>query len=68
MDPFDSGLVEWIFFFGNMSTQEGGEEIRTSDFRFIRRNLQPIKIPIRDESSGYLYIKHQMWIIYTSNI
>jgi hypothetical protein len=36
------------YYFFNMSTQEKREEIRISDFRFIRGGLKPIELLLRD--------------------
>jgi hypothetical protein len=37
-----------FYFFFDMSTQERGEEIRTSDLRFMRRGPQSIELPFWD--------------------
>jgi hypothetical protein len=38
-------IITFFFFFFEMSTQEGGEGIQTSDIRFMRRDFQPIELP-----------------------
>jgi hypothetical protein len=40
-----------IFFF-DMSTQEGGGEIRTNNLRFMRCGLQPIELPLGNNPFG----------------
>lgn len=35
-------------FFCDMSTQEGGEGIRTNNLRFMRRGSQPIELLLED--------------------
>jgi hypothetical protein len=39
-----------FFFFFDMSTQEGGGEIRTSDLCFMRRDHQQIELPFGNKS------------------
>jgi len=38
-----------FFFFFDMSTQEGGWGIRTSDLRFMMRGPQPIELPFGEK-------------------
>jgi len=40
---------KFLFLFFDMSTQEVGEGIQTSDLHFIRCGLQPIKLPLGDQ-------------------
>jgi hypothetical protein len=42
------GYSKIDYFFFDMSTQEGGRGIRTSDLRFIRRGPQLIELPLGD--------------------
>jgi hypothetical protein len=53
------GLIlaySWLsFFFLDMSTQEMGEEIWTSDLRFIRRSPQPIELPFRNQLAQFFF-------------
>jgi hypothetical protein len=43
-----SWLESFFFFFLDMSTQEGGRRIQTSDLRFIRRGPQLIELLIEE--------------------
>jgi hypothetical protein len=42
-------MTFFYFLFFDMSTQEGGVGIRTSDIRFMRRDSQPIELPLETE-------------------
>jgi hypothetical protein len=42
-----------FFFFFDMSTREGRWRIRTSDLRLIRRDPQPIELPLEDSSEEF---------------
>jgi len=63
MGPRDSHLTITFFFSFFFSffflhvMQEGREKIRTSDLRFMRRDLQPIELPFEDPSHNYLDIE-----------
>jgi hypothetical protein len=46
-------------FFFDMSTQEGGGGIRTSDLRFMRRGPQPIELPLRDKIQAFYRSKEE---------
>jgi hypothetical protein len=56
---FDSGFLKQLkeFFFFDMSTQEGGGRIRTSDIRFMRHGPQLIKLPLGYVKGAY-YASH----------
>jgi hypothetical protein len=52
-----------LLFFLHVHTRIGGEGIRTYDLRFIRRDSQPIKLPLED-----LVISHYFYIVESSSL
>jgi len=46
-------------FFFDMSTQEGGGGIRTSDLRFMRRGAQALDLPLWDKMQAFYRSKEE---------
>jgi hypothetical protein len=55
-----NGILIYFFIFWHVHTR-GGWEIRISDLRFMRRDLQPIKLSLKTRGSLFLYQQPSSW-------